>query len=172
MENEYNRINFNNHNNSYNSYNINGNQNGRTNESANANVNVQPEYCLEKILANRKNEFIVDFAFNDIRDDLKFYEILSDDDIKLIIQLNTERERIDKLFFFLIYKYIRCFDDFLRILKEKYDWLACAIQRDLREYTQYSNDDYHEQIRDLRKEIPKHVDYNIHRCGSVSEFIN
>lgn len=140
-------------------------QNG-TNESAIATI--QREYRLEKVLAKRKDDFLRDFSFVDIRHDLEKSKILPYDDIRSINQLSTERERIEKLFFLITYKCLRYLDEFLRILKEKYDWLASAIQGDISDHPPHSGDDYLDDIRELRKEIPRHVDYNIHRCESVS----
>lgn len=133
------------------------------------------EYRLEKILCKRKNDFIDDFSYADIHRDMESSRILPSEKLSAIRMMKFERERIEYLFFLLVYNAsIPAFHDFLHILGDKYEWLAEKIRSD---YVQDENrtedtatdDDYHESIVRLRKELPKHVDFNVHRCKFVSK---
>lgn len=131
------------------------------------------EYRLEKVLCQRKNDFIDDFSYADIHRDLENSRILPSDMLSAIRTMKFERERIDYLFFLLVYNASTpAFSDFLHILKDKYEWLAerisSAVLESNRTVDAVTDDDYHGSIVRLRKEIPKHVDFNVHRCKFVS----
>lgn len=127
------------------------------------------EYNVEKALYGNDNAFIHDFAFADIAPTLKRHNIFTDAELKSIQLLDTERERIDKMFFLIVYKN-KNIEDFLNVLRVSYDWLAIGIEDDLKIFNDNSVDDefLFQKIRQLRKEIPRHIDYNVHRCGFVS----
>lgn len=128
-------------------------------------------YRLEKVLCQRKSEFIDDFAYADIHRDMERGRILPSEKLNAIKKIRIDRERIEYLFFLLIYKAsTAAFAEFSHILHEKYEWLADRIELDLRNLnrTDDTDEDYYEPIILLRKEIPKHVDYNVHRCKYVS----
>lgn len=133
------------------------------------------KYLLEKVLSQRKNDFIEDFSYGDIHRDMESTRILPSEKLSIIRTMKFERERIEYLFFLLVCNVGLCpFRNFLVILREKYEWLAERVQLDLdyvhdinlREDTA-ADDDYHDAIVRLRKEIPKHVDFNVHRCKYV-----
>lgn len=132
-------------------------------------------YRLEKILCQRKSDFIEDFSYADIHRDMESNRILPSEKLSVIKAMKFERERIEYLFFLLVYNAsVSAFDDFLHILRDKYEWLAERIRLDYvhnlnrTEDTATDSGDYHESIVRLRKEIPKHVDFNVHRCKFVS----
>lgn len=131
-------------------------------------------YRVEKVLCERKNDFIDDFAYADIHLDMESSRILASDKLSAIKTMKTERERIEYLFFLLVYSAsASAFNDFLNILRDKYEWLAERIRLDFEHALTRADDiatdgDYHEPIVRLRKEIPKHVDFNVHRCKFVS----
>lgn len=126
------------------------------------------EYNIEKLLAIRKKDFILDFSFFDIVKDLERANVLSTGDLDNI-KLSPEKERIEKLFFYLIYRKAN-FYKFLNVLRLKYQWLAAHIELDLQSFIAdgQPRDEYFDKIRRLRKEIPKHADLNVHRCAYVS----
>lgn len=127
------------------------------------------EYNIEKVLAIWKKDFILDFSFVDIAKDLERANILSTNDIENIKILKPEKEKIEKLFFYLIYRKTN-FYDFLNVLRLKYVWLANNVEDNLNRLTEAGqpSDAYYEKIRRLRREIPKHADVNVHRCAYVS----
>lgn len=134
------------------------------------------EYRVERILSQRKSHFIEDFTYADICRDLKNARILSDDELTAIRTMKIERERIEYLFFLLVYADNgAAFNAFLNVLQDKYEWLAEQIRSDWmrslgRSHEMLTDDvvDYREAISRLRKEIPKHIDFNVHRCKFVS----
>lgn len=127
------------------------------------------EYNIEKVLAIWKKDFILDFTFVDIAKDLERANILSTTDIDCIKVLKLEKEKIEKLFFYLIYRKTN-FYDFLNVLRLKYVWLANNVEENFNRLNEAGqpSDEYYGKIRRLRREIPKHADINVHRCAYVS----
>lgn len=129
------------------------------------------EYNVEKALDGSYNAFIRDFEFVDIVPALKRNNLFTDAELKSIQLLDTERERIDKMFFLIAYKN-KNIENFLNVLRVPYDWLAIAIEDDLKTFNDNGVEEefLFQKIRQLRKEIPRHMDYNVHRCEFVSNF--
>lgn len=127
------------------------------------------EYLLEKVLCSRKDEFIRDFEIKDVAVDLKKNFLFRDDEIKEISAQKTTALRIEKLFFLIVYKNKKI-ETFLNVIRSQYDWLANPVQIDLKMLNDIGVEDeeYYKNIRRLRKEIPRHIDYNVHRCEYVS----
>lgn len=128
-----------------------------------------PEYVLEKVLTLHKNEFVRDFVFMDVAELMKRAHLFTEVELQAIQMMENEKERIDKMFFLLIYKN-KNIDEFLRVLRLRYNWLANQIEIDLKHLGEDGAlpDDYFHKIRRLRREIPRHIDFNVHRCEYVS----
>lgn len=120
-----------------------------------------------EVLRRYEQEFYVDFAFEDIERDLS--ELLEEDEINDIKRQATEQQRIDKLFFLLIYKkkYSQNSNQFFNILKKSYDWLEEKLQNSLNLAV---NDKLIQDFRRTIKDIPNNRDLNIHRTNFVSIF--
>lgn len=132
------------------------------------------EYRLEKVLYRLRNDFVEDFSYADIHRDLESSRILPSEMLSAIRTMKFERERIEYLFFLLVFNASApAFNEFLHILQDKYEWLAdrlrSAVHESNRTGDTVTDDDYQESIVRLRKEIPKHVDFNVHRCKFVSK---
>ena len=123
---------------------------------------------FSEVLRRYEQEFNVDFAFEDIERDLS--ELLEEDEIRDIKKQTTEAQRIDKLFFVLIYKkkYSQSPNQFFNILKKSYDWLEQVLQKSLNPAV---NDKLIQDFRRTIKDIPNNRDLNIHRSNFVSIFI-
>lgn len=134
----------------------------------------ETEYQHEKILTLCRDEFFEDFDF----DDVEKSNVLPFSDLKAISRCMTKEDRVDKLFFLLVIRGQTAFQSFLCELKKNYPWLATKIERYLNTEQAYNNinenypDDYCSRILRLRKELPKFVDFNIHRCDLVSVGLN
>lgn len=132
------------------------------------------EYRLEKILYQHKNDFIDDFSYADIHSDMQRNKILPPEMLSAIKTMKLERERIEYLFFLLVHQASSsAFTNFILILKDKYEWLSERLYQDfhrMESNNATTDDDYHGPIARLRREIPKHVDFNVHRCKFVSTF--
>lgn len=127
------------------------------------------EYLLEKVLSTCKDEFIRDFDIRDVASLLKRAGIFKDEEIHEIVKESSPTARIEKLFFMVVYKN-KNIEEFLRVIRMPYDWLANRIDMDLKMLYEIGieQDEYYQNIRRLRKEIPRHNDYNVHRCEYVS----
>lgn len=129
------------------------------------------EYNLEKVLSVHKDAFARDFTFMDLASLLKQYNLFNDAELKSIYDIKNEDERIDKLFFLIVYKN-KNVNEFLRLLKLRYQWLADKLKEDLDMLNSMDiqHENYFNKMRQLRKEIPRHIDYNVHRCEWVNNF--
>lgn len=147
----------------------------------------ESEYDHEKVLSMCRDDFDQDFELIDVYRDLENGNVLTLSDLKAIWRCSNKRERIDKLFFLLVIRGDKAFQNFLCELKKTYSWLALKIEQDLNNVrgnhnhnhnhrqpiisNQYYPDDtrdaFYEKILRLRKELPKFEDFNIHRCELV-----
>lgn len=127
------------------------------------------EYQLEKVLSTCKDEFVRDFDVIDIRHGLITNDIFTNDEIKEITSEQTNSMRIEKMFFLLVYKN-KDLRTFMSVLSVNYDWLSRRIEETQRIVFEVGVDheEYYNSIRRLRKEIPRHIDYNVHRHDYVS----
>lgn len=132
------------------------------------------EYEKEYVLALCRDLFIQDFDFNDIYKDLVNANVLPLSDLELIRRSCRQDERIDRLFFLVVIRGENVFREFLDQLRKTYSWLAVEIERKLHELRMnqqeivINNEYFYEKILNLRKELPKFVDFNIHRCEWVN----
>lgn len=130
------------------------------------------EYIHEKVLCLSRFEFLDDFDINDVYRELENRNILKLNDLKEFQKCSGKEEKIDMLFLLLVIRGKSTFDNFLHILKTSYSWLSLAIEQRLRDERATHSHDYSdanfENILKLRKELPKFVDFNIHRCELVN----
>lgn len=132
---------------------------------------IETEFIHEKVLSLSRSEFLVDFDISDVYRDLENRNVLKLNDLKAIQRCSGKEEKIDMLFFLLVIRGKNAFDSFLYILKASYSWLSQAIEQRLPEERATNSHEYGdanlESILKLRKELPKFVDFNIHRCELV-----
>lgn len=133
----------------------------------------ETEFIHEKVLSLSRSEFLDDFEINDVYRELDNKNILKLNDLKEMQKCSGKEEKIDMLFFLLVIRGKTTFDNFFHILKTQYSWLSVAIEQRLREERAAHSNDYGdaslESILKLRKELPKFVDFNIHRCELVNK---
>lgn len=132
----------------------------------------ETEFMHEKVLSLSRSKFLDDFEINDVYRELENRNILKLNDLKEMQKCSGKEEKIDMLFFLLVIRGKKTFDSFLNILKTPYPWLSLAIEQRLREENAPHLHDYGDanldSILKLRKELPKFVDFNIHRCDLVN----
>lgn len=128
------------------------------------------EYVREIVLSKCRDKFIRDFEFNDIHRDLSNANVLPLAELDMIARYASRDDLVDALFFLLVIRGDEVFNAFKYQLRAKYDWLYQGIERAehiIRDVAP-SDLEYHDKLVELRKELPKFVDYNIHRCDLVS----
>lgn len=132
----------------------------------------ETEFIHEKVLSLSRSDFLDDFDINDVYRELENRNIFKLNDLKEIQRCSGKEEKMDMLFFLLVIRGKNTFDNFLHILRATYSWLSLAIEQRLREERASHAHDYGdanlESILKLRKELPKFVDFNIHRCELVN----
>lgn len=136
---------------------------------------IPKEYVREKVLSKCRDKFIADFEFGDIHRDLSNANVLPLTELDTIARSPSKEEQVDKLFFLLVIRGDDTYNAFKFQLRAKYGWLLRAIEAiESEEQSEYQIRDYQSRnygkIRDLHKELPKFVDYNIHRCELVMQF--
>lgn len=132
------------------------------------------EYVREIVLDKCRDKFINDFDFGDIRRDLANASVLPLTDLDKIMRSKPGAEQIDNLFFRLVIRGDDAYNKFKYQLHAKYGWLLRAIEVAEAE-VQNERDmnnlllPYKGKVIELIKELPRFVDYNIHRCELVNE---
>lgn len=132
---------------------------------------ISSEYVREKVLFKCRDKFIRDFEFTDIHRDLSNANVLPLTDLDMIARNSTRDDQVDALFFLLVIRGDDVFNAFKYQLRTKYDWLYQDIERaeHIERDITTSHLEYWDKLLELRKELPKFVDYNIHRCDLVNE---
>lgn len=131
------------------------------------------EYDREFVLTLCRDLFIQDFDFNDVYKDLVNANVLPPSELEQIRSCKRD-EQIDRLFFLIVIRAEDIFREFVDQLRKTYSWLAVEIERKLHQLRMnhqgivIRNEFYYEKITNLRKELPKFVDFNIHRCEWVN----
>ncbi|KAL5287914.1 hypothetical protein ACFFRR_008638 [Megaselia abdita] len=114
------------------------------------------------------DQFIKDFAFHDITNDLsKADMIFTDTEMKRILDIEDSEQQVIQMFFFLYEKNEELVWRFIGILEKCYHWLMV---------TNYSMNQINDEERlykfaydRLGKVEPKHQDINVHRLKYFSE---
>lgn len=125
------------------------------------------DYELIDILYYYKNEFIKSFEFIDVQLETTDYIFTHTESHAILNNTKDKSEEIEKLFFIL--KYARKdVANFLEAIKIKYYWLYNDIaDAKKNKHIDQNLRNYQRAICNLRDDLSKHTDSNVHRLDYV-----